>query len=593
MIISLDIETSGLAINTDIHFVGLYMVNKNGKELFKMFTFPQDAERCRAFLENLKEKGCHFVAHNGKFDSARLKYNYGIDVRIDHDTMILGYLMSSVDELKDNRGKWLGLKAMAQRILGVEDWDIGKDKMSTDPEKVKPYLILDCKYCYMLYKWFAKRFPRSLEPTYRLVMNATQAYRDVECNGLPIDMDGLHRLTEETAIQIEETKKILAGFKDINWGSSRQLSQYLYEELGLPIYSYTKSHQPSTGVEALSELDGVHPVIKPLMELRRLEKVMSFCEQWEEAAIVHKDGHHYVHSNFNMHGTVTGRTSSSDVNLQQIPRNKALKSLFRSNDPEWEMVCMDYSQLELRFAGLVANVKAIKDSYRIGEDLHYKMASIVTGKDPKDITKEERTRAKAANFGFLYGMSAKSFVEYAHTSYGVRVTQEEADQIRYHFFELYPELNDYYARVREDMLDDGCQTSIMGREYRVNPEKLLNQFVREDYLRAAINFPVQSAGSDYVISGLIQVCRDPLLKDNVRIGATVHDSIIALVRKDFRFYDYINRMKEIMESPKIALDMIKVKPDFPIVVDVEIGPLGKGVSPDEYYQKWADETLPF
>ena len=653
MLISLDIETDNLKINTPINFVGLYTVNSKGKELYKIYKCPDEAEEMVRFIKNLQNKGAKFLLQNGKFDTVRLLWSYGLDVEIAHDTMILIYLNSTVDELKKSKPGsseydpaykgWLSLKKAAQRILGVDDWDVGlKDKTSHDKDVVAPYLYCDVKYCYQLYQYFKKTTPKSKLKTYKLIIKALNAYKYIELNGLPLDME---KLKEEKAEYIlkqsgivvkintildsldyniepiiqkeyynpnnpahQELEKNSNDFyhyfnnKDrrgeyhatsitpklseiINLNSQQQLSEILYTIMRLPIPGTTKSGKPSTSSDALINIKNEHPIVGMILEYRNYKKAIEFFESWEEEAVLHPDGKYYLHSTFHLDGTVTGRTSSSEVNLQQIPRNKDLKSLFRTNDPEWEMVCLDYSQLELRFAGLVANVKAIKDSYRIGEDLHYKMASIVTGKPVDQITKAERTQAKAANFGFLYGMQAKSFVEYAKVSYGVTVTPEEAINIRYHFFELYPELNDYYDWVRSCLDKDGKILSIMQREYVLNQTVLANHWGKENWVRPAINFPVQSAGSDYVISGLVEIMTDPILKGNIRIGATVHDSIIGLVRKDEHFYDYILRMKHIMEHPKIAEEMLTIKPDFPIVVDVEIGPLGKGVDIEEYKEK--------
>jgi DNA polymerase I-like protein with 3'-5' exonuclease and polymerase domains len=190
-------------------------------------------------------------------------------------------------------------------------------------------------------------------------------------------------------------------------------------------------------------------------------------------------------------------------------------------------------------------------------------------------------------------MAAKSFVEYAKQTYGVVVTPDESATIRYHFFELYPELNVYYDWVRTSLKNDSCITSIMRREYQLNPHVLHNQYERENIIRAAINFPIQSAGSDYVISGLIEVMNDPELKDCVRLGATVHDSIIGLVKKDEKFYYNLAKIKSIMEHPKLAQQMLTTKIDMPIVVDVEIGPLGKGISIEEYMEKELEEAKGF
>ena len=586
MNIALDIETRDLKVNTKINFVGAYAVNPKGKELFRYFKLPEDLEKFKNFIELALANGHTFIMHNGKFDTVRILYSYGIDIPIHHDTMILTYLLSTVDELKDHRGKWLGLKYAAPRILGVENWDVATSKKTSEDEQdVIPYLRLDCKYTYELYKKLTANFPKSKIKTYKLIIHALNSYKYIETHGLPIDINKLEETYQEYLAERTKLSEALKGYKDINWNSTKQLQEYLFNELNLPVINYTDKGAPSTGVAELKELEHYHEVIPLLLKHREVEKALAFLQSWKEEAIQHSDGFHYLHSNFNLHGTVTGRTSSSDVNLQQIPRNKKLKSLFSADHiPGWQLVCLDYSQLELRFAGIVADVQAIKESYRNGEDLHYKMAATVTGKPIDQITKEERTQAKAANFGFLYGMQAKSFVEYAKVGYGVTVTLEQAQLIRARFFELYPELLTYYDKVRNDLMNESKQTSVMSREYVVNPMKLLNPFERENIIRPAINFPVQSAGSDYVISGLIEVMNDPLLKGNIKIGATVHDSIIGLVREDEHFEYYIKRIKELMEHPPVAKQLLTKVIDFPIVVDVEIGPLGKGVSLEEFME---------
>lgn len=401
MHIALDIETRDLKVNTKINFVGVYGINSRGVEVFKYFKLPDDLEKFKSFIKRALELNNKFIMHNGKFDTVRILYSYGIDIPIHHDTMILTYLLSTVDELKDNRGKWLGLKPAAQRILGVDDWDVSKDKKtSTNELDVIPYLRLDCKYTHMLYEKLTSNFPKEKVKTYKLIMHALNAYKYIEVNGLPINMDKLGETYREYQKDREEIQKKLATYKDINWNSTKQLSEYLFNELKLPVIKYTTKGAPSTGVAELKELEKYHEVIPLLLKHRETEKAIAFLESWTEEAVLHNDNNFYLHSNFNLHGTVTGRTSSSDVNLQQIPRNKRLKSLFSADHiPGWQLVCLDYSQLELRFAGIVANVQAIKDSYRKGEDLHYKMAATVTGKPLDQITKEERTQAKAANFG--------------------------------------------------------------------------------------------------------------------------------------------------------------------------------------------------
>lgn len=578
-----DIETDNLTINTPINYVGFYARRHSDNEpCFEYFKLPQDLEALKAFIKDGEEHGAKWCFHNGKFDTVRLLYSYGIDMRISHDTMILTYLASTVDELKDNRGKWLGLKYAAPRILGVKNWDIEtSQKTSKKDEDVLPYLAKDCQYTYELLEKLMADLPVTRRRTYKLIIEALNAYKYVEINGLPIDTAQLEQTYNEYKLESASLAKDLKAYANINYNSSQQLSKLLYIDLQLPILEYTEAGAPSTRVSVLKQLKGQHPIIDLLLKHREVEKALAFLESWRTEMIQHTDGHYYLHSNFNMHGTVTGRTSSSEVNLQQIPRNKKLKSLFKATMPGWELACLDFSQLELRFTGVVANVQAIKESYRKGVDLHRLMASKVAGCTMDEVTKDMRTQAKAINFGFIYGMQAASFVEYARDSYGVNVTLEEAVAIRQAFFELYPELLVYYQDVEQDLMGDCKQTSIMGREYELNPSILLNKFTRQNYLRAAINFPVQSAGSDYVICGLIQVVNDPVLKDKIRVCATVHDSIIFLVKKD-GLAETVTRVQQIMQDPVLAHQLATKEIDLPIVVDIELGPLGKGVNLDEY-----------
>ena len=582
MNIACDIETNNLAVNTQINWVGFYYLD-NDEEVYNQFKLPDDIDSLKAYITTMETlHNAKWIFHNGKFDTVRLLYSYGIDMRISHDSMILVYLCSTVDELKDNRGKWLGLKHAAQRILGVEDWDVATSKKtSTNADDVSDYLRKDCMYTYQLWAKLRKELPVERRKTYGLIIHALNAYKNIEINGLPIDMEELDKVYNEYKDRQAENQKELAQYGNINFNSSTQLSKLLFEDLCLPVISYTAKGQPSTGASELKRLKGEHPIIELLLANREIEKALAFLTSWKESAILHDDGFYYLHSNFNMHGTVTGRTSSNDVNLQQIPRNKKLKSLFKATMPGWELACLDFSQLELRFAGLVADVQAIKESYRDGVDLHKLMASRVAGCTMEEVTKDMRTQAKAINFGFIYGMQASTFVTYARDSYGVNVSLEEATHIRQTFFELYPELNEYYLKVENDLMNNCKQTSIMGREYEINAHKLANPWIRQDYLRAAINFPVQSAGSDYVICGLIEVMNDPELKDKIRGCATVHDSIIFLVKKD-GIAETVTKVKKTMEYPPLAKQLLTKDIDLPIVVDIELGPLGKGVDLDEY-----------
>lgn len=179
-------------------------------------------------------------------------------------------------------------------------------------------------------------------------------------------------------------------------------------------------------------------------------------------------------------------------------------------------------------------------------------------------------------------MSADSFVSYAKLSYGVTLSKEEAETFREHFFELYPELETYYSDVDDDLWYFGELTSVMGRYYLIDIEDYHNKYKHEKIRRAAINFPVQSAASDYVLCALYNVMNHPKLKDKIKVCGTVHDSIIMLLKKDEDFVENVKTIQETMQYPPLAKEYLTIDIDIPIVVDVEIGPFGKGVSLEEY-----------
>lgn len=387
----IDIETDGLELDDAINWIGI-------------LTFDSDddpgeyiiLDRHKDNLDILEEaKGCINIFHNGKFDTKMMKYQLDVDIKMDHDTMILAYISSNASDLIENRKGWLTLKNCAMRLLGAPNWDVGIDKKTSKTRKdVEEYLKLDLYWTRELYKYFRDNFDQRDYKTYRLVVDTSNVYRDVELNGLPIDVELLEETKEAYTQKLKECDDQLIKYANINWNSPKQLQDLLYKELGLDIPEYTDSGQPSTGVSALSKLRGKHPIVDMILKRREVDKALTFLVDWSERQ---RDG--IIYANFNLTTTVTGRTSCNNPNLQQVPRNKDLKTLFRSIDPDWELVQLDYSQAELRTAGVVAKVSKIKELYNNGVDLHTNMAAKVAGIDPKDVTKPQRTAAKAINFG--------------------------------------------------------------------------------------------------------------------------------------------------------------------------------------------------
>lgn len=485
---SIDIETDGLDITDQINFVGIHTWDGTPEDEGKSFIFDchdgKDFAELQLYLKELESDNYINVFHNGKFDTKMIKYQYGYTIPMTHDTMLLAYCCSTADELINNRGKWLGLKPCAMRILEVPDWDVSLGKKTSKTKAdVAPYLEKDIFYTRKLYEALRRMIAKEDIPTYYLMMQVTEVYRDIECNGVPINVEQLKETLEEYEEVLEDIDLQLQSYANINWNSPKQLQELLYKQLGLPIPCYTESGQPGTGVEALTKLGGKHPIVDLILKRREADKALTFLRDWLD-----KQKNGIIYPTFNLHTTVTGRTSCNNPNFQQVPRNKKLKTLFQSTDPEWEMVCMDYSQAELRTAAVVAGVEAIKYAYNNGEDLHRNMAALVAGIERDQVTKQQRTQAKAINFGYLYGMQAKSFVEYAKLSYGVDVSLEEATHIRNKFFESYHELPRYYHDTQQALMTDGCVTSIMRRRYKVNYKALYFPDQRQNILERFLTF---------------------------------------------------------------------------------------------------------
>lgn len=576
----IDIETDGLDVDDVINWIGILTFNNEKDEGEYIILNPKEDDL--SILDEINK--CINIFHNGKFDSKMMLHQLGKDIRMDHDTMLLAYLASYASDLIENRKGYLTLKNLAKRLLGAPDWDVGINiKTSKSRKDIEEYLKGDLYWTRKLYEYFKVNFDRRDYKTYRLIVDTSRVYRDLELNGLPIDEE---LLADTKAIYEEKLKECddeLVKYANINWNSPKQLQELLYKTLGLPIPSYTEAGQPSTGIEALSKLRGKHPIVDSILKRREVDKALTFLVDWTNRC---KDGK--IYANFNLSTTVTGRTSCNNPNLQQVPRNKDLKSLFRAIDPDYEFVQLDYSQAELRTAGVVAKVSKIKELYNAGVDLHRNMAAKVAGIKPEEVTKAQRTAAKAINFGYLYGMQAKSFVEYAALSYGQTFSLEEATHIRQKFFEEYHELPRYYKDTQDDLLLKGFVTSIMGRRYKVSYKALYFPDMRQKYMRKVINFPVQSAASDIMLCALCEI-HDTFSNDIVKMCATVHDSVILLVKKNKDFKDNVLKIQSIMQHPKRIDSMLRVEWDVPLVADIECGPWGKGIELDEYCELHKEE----
>ena len=563
---TIDIETTGLNRYKDkITWIGVGIAKTISEDISKMYIYdasnPEDIEKFSNLVNNLAKKKATTVFQNGKFDTLFIEERLGLKIPIQEDVM----LMATAYDLAEEHG----LKYMARKYLGVSDWDISKkEKLSGNSETVVPYLKLDVTYTWKLFQFFSNKMTAQHIKIYKkLLMPAYRMYRDVERNGAYIDVPQLRKVRKEfSEIEAERLKK-LTDLYDINWNSAKQVQEVLFKKEKLPILAKSeKTGAPCADAGVLKRLAGkgykIPKLILEYKEINTLNKM--FLSRWEDDLGSDKR----MHPSFNLTNVVSGRTSCSNPNFQQVPRNKTVRGLFHA--PEGRCFFeADYSQLELRIAADYANDPTMLKIYAEGGDIHTATAKLMTnGREP---TKEERGKAKAVNFGFLYGMSARTFVGYAYDSYGVVFSNAEAENFRNLFFAKYSRLLPWHHEQEVLCEALGGVENKFGRFRKLPNIYSEDKHLRSGAVRRAINTPVQGTGSDLLISSATEI--NKRFKDyGLKIVGTVHDSILGEFREEDKNW-IVEEIKKIMLHPPI-LDIFGVELKVGLDVDIGVGPWG-------------------
>lgn len=564
---TIDIETTGLnRFKDEITWIGVQITKGLYDESPIVYTFDYSKEVDRGefinLIKSLKRDKAKMIWQNGKFDTLFIEIAMDLKLPISEDVMLMG----TAYDLAEKHG----LKHMAQKYLNVEDWDIKKkDKLSGKGEVVEPYLRLDLKYTWELFVFFKGVMEDTHVKIYKkLLLPAYRAYRDVERNGIYMDMDEYEIVREKYRLIEKEKLSKLKERYDINWNSPQQKQKALFtpENEDLPIIKTTPAGKPSADASVLRRLANQgHKLPNMILEYtgaNTLNKM--FLNRWGDDASY--DGR--IHPSFNLTNVVSGRTSCNDPNLQQVPRTKDVRALFTA--PEGRVFFeADYSQLELRIAAHYANEPTMLRIYREGGDIHTETARVLTG--GREPTKDERSKAKAVNFGFLYGMLAKKFVDYAYDSYGVTFTRSEAEAYRNAFFAKYSRLLPWHKQQEEVCEALGGVPNLFGRFRKLPKIYSSNRWERLDAVRRAINTPVQGTGSDILLSSMVEVHRK-LSPYGLRVCGTIHDSIVGEFNKEDEDW-IVPEIKRIMANPKI-MDVFEVELNVELEADVGVGPWG-------------------
>lgn len=542
----------------------------------------------------------NLVAGNGKFDDLFLEYKFGVKPNITFDVVLASHIL--------NENTPNGVKENAVQECNAPNWDVDKNlktgKYST-PEKYQEYLTYlgyDIYYEYKLFRVFRKKLKQDkalMKLFYHLYMPGIISYETVEQHGVfiyPQQFKQVRKHLESEKAKIEKELLRMAGH-EVNWNSPAQIQKLLYEELKLPILERTESGAPSTSEATLMQLRDEHPIVELILKYRGVNiQISHFIDGW-----INRMWGRRLYPNFKLHGTVTGRTSCTDPNLQQVPRDPIIRNLVGA--PEgWSVVEIDYSQAELRIAAIMSGDETMTRIYQTGGDIHTHTYEMITGEkvsDDKYIRKEQRKKAKAVNFGFVYGMGWKKFKLYARDNYGVDLTDKEAEQWREKFFDTYHSLPKWHSKQRRIVQSMGQVRSPIGRIRRLPDIYSTDKSKKAEAERQSINSPVQGFGSDLTILGMSEIMGnaqyyDPdyvLDKDKFFVIGTVHDATLFEVRNDY-LMEFCPRAKHILEHPKALEEVFHFESNVPIVADVAVGQswgAGKELHMDPGDDTWKQE----
>lgn len=520
-------------------------------------------------LKRVLEAHPKLVAHNGKFD-ARWFAASGIYVKVSFDTMLAAHV------LDENRSK--SLESLATTDIAWPSWKIGfgsKSPRETPLKKLCIYNGRDCDATLQLRNLYAKQLkdePRLARLFMKLMMPANHALTKIERGGIYIHGDKFAAADQTVASNISKLQRYMDRSSDgINYNSPQQVARWLFEGLQLPMGEMTKSGAPSTKEGVLLWLAKENKQVAALLKYRKWQKYSGYLNNWSERT----DGKGRIHPSFLLHGTVTGRLSSRSPNLQQVPRDPFMRSIFGS-PPGWLLVEADYSQIELRLIAMLANEPTMKRILATGGDLHTTTASGILKKVPSEISKDERVIwGKHPNFGLCFGMSAGDpeggpggYVTYCLDN-GIEMNYEDAVITYRRFHETYSRLKPWYDRQKRLAARYGYVTNKIGRIRHLTDMKSSDRKVKAEAERQAINSPVQSLASDICLSSLV-VLSNELDERVARIVGSIHDSILLQVQAT-----HIGLMaphiRAVMEDMSHVRRMFGAEIDVPIRVDVSVG----------------------
>jgi DNA polymerase-1 len=524
----LSLRRNTTVLSRDAKLIGVSFCGEAGKAFF------MPADKIQPFVMEAILAGKQLIMHNAKFDLQVLAKNrvslYGNPI---FDTMIAHQLL---DENERH-----GLKHLATTILGTEvqmeqNPYIESPLLSIDSSQLVEYACADADYTFQLYQRFAEQLKQENlnRLFYTVEMPLVKIVAKMEEAGILLDTEKIVAL--QTQLK-EESKAILneiysLALKPFDLNSPSQLSALLYENLKLESKKKTPKGCKSTDIESLEAIKDANPIVSKILRYREIDKLLSTYILKLPSLVDPVTKH--IHCNLHQNGTVTGRFSCSEPNLQNIPRGDIIRSAFI---PEKDHVFIDadFSQIELRCIAHYTQDENMLAAYKNDADLHKKTIADMLGKSIEDVTEKERFIAKSINFGLAYGMGA------AALSKRLGVDKEEAQSLMDKYFGVYSKVKSYIHQHQAEVQKRGYVLNMFGRRRRM---------VNGDYHKA-FNALIQSTATDICKIQMVRLAS--ALPESVKMVLQVHDELLFELPKEEAF-SVLGQIVEIMETPVTGLD---------------------------------------
>ncbi len=572
---ALDTETDNLDYMT-ANLVGISFALENGESAYLPLQLdylgaPKTLEKTTALTllkPILENPTIQKVGQNFKYDLTIFARN-GIDVQgVAFDTMLESYVLNSTGRhnMDDLAKRYLGHQTITfEEIAGK-----GKNQLTFNQiplEKAAKYAAEDADVTMKLQQVLWEKL--SKEPTLEKLFKEMElpllgVLSRMERRGVLIDSDALFLQSNEITnrlSELEEQAYVLAG-QPFNLASTKQLQEILFDKLGLPVIQKTPKGAPSTNEEVLEELAFSHELPKVLVEHRGLSKLKSTYTDKLPQMVNPQTGR--VHTSYHQAVTATGRLSSSDPNLQNIPiRNeegRRIRQAFIAREG-FTVVAADYSQIELRIMAHLSQDQGLINAFTQGKDIHRSTAAEIFGVALGEVTSEQRRNAKAINFGLIYGMSAFGL------SRQLGIGRADAQSYMDLYFKRYPGVQTFMYDIREKAKAQGYVETLFGRRLYLPDINSSNGMRRKAAERVAINAPMQGTAADIIKRAMIQLDQKLQNDPDIAMIMQVHDELVFEVRSE-KVAFYSELIKTQMES---AADLV-----VPLIVEV-----GQGTNWDE------------